>query len=178
MSTMNYMEKVTEVANGNGKVVKSIFDLSLQAMRDLGTLNGELIHALADEAKAPASADDLGEQIRLQARQIEKGSDYFRNVNEVLMKTQAEIGKLQIRRMSDLFETFSSQIGQLVPQAGSDPAKIADTFKDSMAQTSEAYEKMFSLSRDLLDNSVKAFLNTPQAVARRASAPAAAKKMA
>lgn len=174
MNSINYMEKVTEVANGNGQVVKSIFDLSLQAMRDVGTLNGEFIHALADGASVPKSADDLGEQMKLQARQIEKGSDYFRSVSEVLMKTQAEIGQLQLRRMNDLFDTFSSQMGQLSPQVGSDPARMVDAIKDGFSQTSQAYEKMFSMSRDLLDSSVRTFLSAPAPAAR--SSAAAAKK--
>lgn len=172
MNSISYMEKVTEVANGNGKVVKSIFDLSLQAMRDLGALNGEFIHALSDQTAAPQATDDLAEQIRIQARHIEKGSDYFRNVNEVLMKTQAEIGMLQMRRMNDLIDTFSSQMETLVPPAGTDPAKMINAFKEGFSQVSEAYEKAFSLSRDLLDNSVKTFLSAPAPAARTTTAAA------
>ncbi|KAA3651488.1 MAG: phasin family protein, partial [Proteobacteria bacterium] len=172
MNAIHYMEKMTEVANGNGQAMQSILDLSLEAMRELGSLNGEFIQALAEETQGAASDTALEAQLRRQAQQVEKGSNYFREVNTVLMKTQADIGKLQIRRMNDLFDSFQRQLGEMVPPTRGASDDMIDALKDGFARASAAYEQAFSLSRDLLDNSMKSMLATPRPAARPARARA------
>ncbi|MCB1951338.1 hypothetical protein [Denitromonas sp.] len=170
MNAITYMQKITEVAQENSQAAKSILEISLQAVRDLGALNEDFVHSVVSEAKIPLSAEELKTQSRLHAERFEKGSDYVRSIGDVFMKTQAEISKLEIQRMETLARNMSAQFQQLIPAQNHDATRLTEMLKEHFDNASSAYESMFSMWRDALNVGVNTV--TPSTNTGHSSKPA------
>jgi len=178
MDSMNYARTMTEAAGASATAFKEAFDISLRAAKQISALNGDFARSLVDGPQA-THALDLHQQMQAYSRRVEHSSEHFRNVNDILLKTQSELAKLNAQNMSKVLQTLASQIEQGNPVGGIEVSKLADLMKASLASAGNAYETMFKMTNTLMDTSIKTIAPTSTtAVTRSHSAGTERRKSA
>ncbi|NMG73998.1 phasin family protein [Aromatoleum diolicum] len=153
MNSISYLQKVTEAASDNGEVVKAIFDVSLNATQQLLALNGDFMRSFAT-GSATHSTQDLHEQVGVYMQSFERASEYFRNVNEICVKTQAEIATVSAQRAAEVTQTLVAQVDNLFQGSPLKTAGIADMLKSTLNTAGTACENIINTSREVAESTM------------------------
>lgn len=165
MDSMTYARAITEVAGVSTNAYKQLFDISLDAARQLGALNGDFARSVFDGARAP-KALDLREQMRAYSRSLDHGSTHFKNVNDILLKTQTQLAKVNAQHMGNILQTLASQLEEGTPAGGVEVSKLAELMKANFKSAESAYETIFKITNTLMDSGIKS-IAPPQVQDRR-----------
>lgn len=160
MSTTNYMQRASEVANANGEAIKSMFEVSLKAAQQLGELNGDLVKSFATTARNVGVSGDINASMQAQAKMFERSSEYFRDLTDVFTNTVPEIGRLNAERMNAVMDMMAEQTQQLSSTKQNGVPDMAALMKSSFFDPTAAYERMFNMTREILDSSLNAVATT------------------
>ena len=91
---MTAVQKYAEVASINGDTLKSMYDLTLTASQALFSLNTGFARSVAECVAGPAGSLDVTAQLGLQAAQLERTSVYWRDLCDIVTRTQTEVFKV------------------------------------------------------------------------------------
>jgi hypothetical protein len=150
---------MTEAAGASASAMKEAFDISLKAAKQIGALNSDFAHSLIAGPQA-ARTLDLHEQMQAYSRRVEHSSEHFRNINDILLKTQSELAKLNAQNMSKVLQTLASQLEHGNPIGGIEASKLTDLMRASFVSAGNAYETMFKMTNTLMDTSIKTIAPT------------------
>jgi len=153
MNSISYLQKVTEAASDNGEVFKAIFDVSLNATQQLLALNGDFLRSFVTAGTTP-STHDLHEQMSVYMQGFERASEYFRNVNELGVKTQAEIATVSAQRAAEVTQALVAQVDNLFQGSPLKTAGIADILKSTLSNAGTACENIINTSREVAESTM------------------------
>lgn len=152
MNSNNYLQKLTEVASDNGEAFKAIFDVSLNATQQLVALNGDFVRTFMTGRATPAAGLDMQEQMTAFTQGLEHASEYFRNVNDLCIKTHNEIASVNAQRTTEIIAQFDD----LFEASPLKTTAIAEVMKATLSNAGTAYEKMVSTSRAVAESTLSA----------------------
>lgn len=174
-STIN-LQKFAEAASANSDAFKSIYDVALSASQQVFSLNSDLIRSFTEGQAFPGNVADFREQATAQAQNLERFSEYFRNLTEVLTKTQVEVFKLGSQNAEEVTRILSADIETLFKSFPVDSSRLAEVLTSALSSATTTYEKFVDSSRQFTESSLLAATQAGQAAANSAATPAKAIK--
>lgn len=182
MNTLPSVQKLTQAASGNIEAFESFADIVLSASERLVALNLDsarsLCHLAAANA-APLVGNDVREQfanrIGEQSKTLEQVGAYFRNVNDVLIKTQTEVGELNSRRLNEVSEGVQELLDSVAKSGPAGSADFIAVFKSAISNASAAYANLIKATRDVAETNLAAASNALQPIVEATAGKAARK---
>lgn len=179
MNSISYMQKATEVAAANGQVFKSMFDVTVTAMQRLATLNGDLVRSVTRDGALPTPGQDARERLHAYSVRIEEAGEYMRECNDLCIKTQTEVARLQLQRVGDVVQALTTQFEELARINPMDASGMGEAMKVMFNNSGSAYEEIANTMREAVESSLTATLRALQPLQKEAPKnPATAKKAA
>jgi len=168
MNSISYLQKVTEAASDNGEALKAIFDVSLNATQQLVALNGDFVRLFIAGSATPVSGQDMHAQMNACTQHIERASEYFRNMNDICIKTQTEIASVNAQRAAEVTQTLVAQIDNLFQGSPMNTSGIVEMLKSTLSNAGTACESIINTSREVAESTLTA---ATQALQTTANAP-------
>lgn len=180
MNTIDYMQKFTQAASDNGEALKSIFDLSLRATQQMVALNGDFVRTFSGAGAESANVLDFDAQVSAQAQRLERSTEYFRDMNELCINTQAEIVRQSTQRMREVMDEAAEQFASVFRADRFDGADFAEMMSANLRTAGEAFERMLNTSREVSESNLAATMTAlePAAGSVRRKAANSARKAA
>lgn len=182
MNTLPSVQKITQATAESMQAFQSYADIVLNASERLVSLNIEAARTACSFASSnvPAFGDDLRDQVaarmETQGKGLEQATEYFRNINDLCIKTQAEIAELNTRRLNEVTESAQSLLDNFAKAGPAGATDIVAAMKTAMTNAAAAYENFVKTSRDVAENNLAAATNALQPMV--AAAGKAARKAA
>jgi hypothetical protein len=101
-----------------------------------------------------------------------------RKVNEVLVKTQADVTQLSAKRMSEATDSLHSMLDTMAKSGPAGTADIVAAMKSALNTTSATFENMIQTTREVTESNLAAAANALQTTAHEAATAAKASKKA
>jgi len=185
MNTLPSVQSLTDAANANIMTFQSFADIVLNASERLTTLNidaARSVFAFASANAGPLIGEGLRDQIAsrvgAQGQGLEKAAEYVRKVNEVLVKTQADVTQLSAKRMSEATDSLHSMLDTMAKSGPAGTADIVAAMKSALNTTSATFENMIQTTREVTESNLAAAANALQTTAHEAATAAKASKKA
>ena len=111
----------------------------------------------------------------IQSKGLEQATEYFRNVNDLCIKTQSEVSELNTRHLNQITESVQSLLDNFAKSGPTGTADFVSAMKTAMSNAAAAYENFVRTSRDVAENNLAAATNAlqPMVAAGKASRKAA-----
>jgi len=177
MNTLPSVQKMSQAAAENMQAFQSYADIVLNASERLVSLNIEAARTACSFASSnvPALGDDVRDQLtsrmEVQSKGLEQAADYFRNVNDLCVKTQSEIADLNTRRMNEVTESVQGLLDSFAKSAPNGAADIVSAMKTAMSNATAAYENFVKTSRDVAESNLAAATNALQPIVAAGKTP-------
>ncbi|HRP67365.1 MAG TPA: hypothetical protein PLF79_14915 [Thauera sp.] len=172
-------ERFTEVVTANGDAFNAIVEITLNTAEQIFALNMNT----ARSYKANTTLSNRGgffEQLTAQsgsaARSFELASDYLRNASSICIKSQAEIGQINVERANELAQSFGSLLDTMARSGPTGSAEVVEQIKSALSSATEAYEQVIRTSSEFAERSLAAAEEAVQPVV--AAAGSTEKKVA
>lgn len=175
MSSTFNLQKFAEAASSNSDAFKSIYDVTLAAAQQVFSLNSDLVRSFSDGQTFCRSGLDFRDQTITQTQVLERYSEYFRDLTDILTRTQVEVFKLGSQNADEVIKILSADLDTLFKSFPADSSRYAEMLKTALSTATSTYEKFVDTSRQLTESGLLAASQAGQA-ANSASAPAKAIK--
>lgn len=152
-------EKFSEVATANGDAFKAIVEIALNTSEQLFALNLNTVRSSTASITVPKSGnffEQLTAQYGSPSHSMELASDYLRNVSGILIKSQSEIGQINVERANELAQSVSSLLDTVAKSGPNGTAEMVEQIKSALSSATEAYENMIKTSGELAERSLAA----------------------
>lgn len=165
-------ERFTEVVTANGDAFNAIVEITLNTAEQMFALNMNTVRSYKAGAKV-VNGGSLFEQLTAQsgsaARSLELASDYLRSASSICIKSQAEIGQINIERANELAQSFGSLLDTMARSGPVGSAEVVEQIKSALSSASEAYEHVIKTSSEFAERSLAAADEAVQPVLAAAS---------
>lgn len=125
MNTHPSVQKLTETANVGIQTFQSFAEIVLNASEQLVSLNLDAARSLCSYASTqtvPLTGEELRSQfasrVAAHGQNIERATEYLRNVSDICVKTQADVAELGAKQLSELSDSVQSlfhEVAKLTP---------------------------------------------------------------
>lgn len=185
MNSLPSVQNLTDAANANIQTFQSLADIVLNATQRLTTINMEAARsafALASANSAPLFSDGLREQITgrvtAQGQGIEQAADYLRNVNDVFLKTQADVAQLSAKRLGESTEMLHALLDNVAKVGPAGTPDMVSALKSALNTANATFENMISTTRELTETNLAAAASALQSTASETASAAKSSKKA
>ncbi|TAH45254.1 MAG: phasin family protein [Betaproteobacteria bacterium] len=115
MTSLSSVQQITDTANTSIQHFVALADIVLNASEQLVGLNLDAARTaceLASATAAPLTSDDIKEQISSRVAAsgegFEKAANYLRSVNEICVRTQADVAELAAKHAGEYAQSVQS----------------------------------------------------------------------
>lgn len=146
MTSLPHVQQLNETAKNSIEHFVAVADIVLNASEQLVGLNIEAARNACELASTKVAAlasaenkDLLSSHVAAQGETFEKAAAYLRNVNEICVKTQAEVAELNARHAGEFAQTVQSlydSIAKFAPVGAFDFASLAQAKPTNKASKS------------------------------------------
>lgn len=153
------MQKLSAVAESSGAALKSMVEIALDTSEAMFELNMSLARQLSAGSREPFVGGMLppgSTGAHAGPHQLGLGTDYVRNLNDILSRAQAEIARVHLDQMNDLGHSLSALAGSLSTNGPANSVEMLDQFRLAMVQVSDAYEQLFQSARNVVSGATVA----------------------
>jgi hypothetical protein len=165
-------QKISEVVTANGETFQAIVEVTLKTSEQLFALNMNALRSYKSSPAAPKSANLL-EQLAAQsgspARALEATSEYLRNLTGICMKSQVEIGQINVERANELAESIGVLLDTMAKSGPTGSVEAVEQIKSTLSSATEAYERMINASAEIVECSLAAADEAVQPIIAAAS---------
>lgn len=150
------LQKLSAVAELNGAALKSMVEIALDTSEAMFELNLSVARALSATGRESLVAGlrdpaETGSHAHSQA--IDLGTEYVRNLNDILSRAQSQITRVQVEQMNDLSRSLRALVEGLASDRPAGGADMLEQVQVAMTQVSEAYAQLFQAAREVVANS-------------------------
>ena len=163
MTTFVSAQRLAKAANGNIEAFQSLTDIVFSASEQLLALNLDAARKLCAYASAnavPVLEGDLNEQIssRMSAngKSMEQAGEYFRNVNDLFIRTQSDIAAFGTQQLEVVSRGFNELLDNVAKSAPAGTSDFVAAMKIAMSNASTAYESFVKTTRDVAETNLAA----------------------
>ena len=185
MNTLPSVQNLTDAANANIGTFQSFAEIVLNASERLTTLNidaARSLFALASANSAPLFGEGIRDQIAgrmsMQSQGMEKAAEYVRNVNDVLLRSQADVTQLGAKRMNEMTESLHAMLDSLAKTGPAGSADIVAAMKTALTTANTTFENMIRTAREVTETNLAAAASALQSTVHEASIATKASKRA
>ena len=114
------MQRLAATANSSLQAFRSMVEVMLSASERLAALNVEAARsfcAFAASQKFPVNGEELRDRLagkgNAQDQGLEQAAAYLRNVNEVCLRTQAEVAELSTQHVNQISNSMNALFGEV-----------------------------------------------------------------
>lgn len=153
------LQKLSAVAELNGAALKSMVEIALDTSEAMFELNLSVARALSETGRESLVAglrDPSEAGAHTHTHAIDLGSEYVRNLNDILSRAQAQITRVQVEQMNDLSRSLKALVEGLASDRPAGGAEMLEQVQVAMTQVSEAYAQLFQAARHVVANSTVA----------------------
>lgn len=125
MTSHPSVQKFAETANAGIQAFQSFAEIVLNASEQLVSLNLDAARSLCSYASSqtlPLTAEEMRSQfagrVAAQSQNVERATEYLRNVSDICAKTQADVAELGAKHLSELSDSVQSlfhEVAKLTP---------------------------------------------------------------
>ena len=176
MNSLPSVQNLTDAANANIMTFQSFAEIVLNASERLTTLNidaARSVFAFASANSAPLFGEGLRDPFSsragFQGQGLEKAAEYVRNVNDVLVKSQADVAQLSAKRMSEVTESLHAMLDGMAKSGPAGTAEIVAAMKSALNTTNATFENLIQTARDVTESNLAAAANALQSTAGEAA---------
>jgi len=152
-------EKFSEVATANGDAFKAIVEIGLNTSEQLFALSLNAVRSSTASVTVPKSGnffEQMTTQFGSPTRSLELATDYLRNVSGILIKSQAEVGQINVERTNELAQSISTLLDSMAKSGPNGTAEVVEQIKTALSSATEAYENMIKTSGEIAERSLAA----------------------
>ena len=176
MNSLPSTQKFTDVASANIQTFQSYANVVMNAAQRLTALNMETarsMFALASTNSVPLLSEGLREQLlnraAAQNQSMEQAAEYLRSLNEVLLKTQAELGQVSAQRMGESTATLHAMLDTMAKSGPAGTPELVSAFKSALNTASAALEGFLTTTREMTETNLTAAANALQSTVSEAA---------
>jgi len=185
MNTLPSVQNLTDAANANIVTLQSFAEIVLNASERLTTLNidaARSLFAFASTSSAPLLGEGLRDQIAnrvsMQGQGLEKAAEYVRSVNDVCLKSQADVTQMSAKRMSEMTDSLHALLDSLAKSGPAGSADIVAAMKTALNTANTTFENLIRTAREVTETNLAAAASALQRTVNEASIATKASKRA
>lgn len=156
-SVIPLQEKMSEVAVVNGDALRSMVEVALSASEQLLALNLSMVRSLAARAaELPEGSmlEQMTAQFNVPVRGFEVASDYLRDASTICFRSQAEVARIDARRVGDVTRVVKSLLEGVAKSGPKGSQEVVEQIESAMSSASEAYENMLMTTSEMAENNL------------------------